>query len=92
MESALDRTIEGETIVCHRGTLDPLAYWQKNGWMTASKKPVGNQDLWEQLLEQSAKHEVKWVKVKGHADDEINNRVDRLAVDAMWTATENSPK
>ena len=60
-----------------------LVRWQQNGWKTAAKKPVENQDLWEALLEQDARHDVRWVKVKGHADDERNNRVDRLAVQAM---------
>lgn len=69
-----------------------LENWQKNGWRTASKKPVGNQDLWEELLKEAARHDVTWVKVKGHANDELNNRVDRLAVDAMWTTTENAPR
>lgn len=57
--------------------------WQKKGWMTAGKKPVKNQDLWKDLLAQMARHEVRFVKVKGHADDEFNNRVDRLAVEAL---------
>ncbi len=69
-----------------------LKNWQANGWRTASKKPVENKDLWEELLEAVSKHDVTWIKVKGHADDEINNRVDRLAVDAMWTTTENAPR
>ncbi len=60
-----------------------LDRWQRNGWKTASKKPVENQDLWEGLLEQAKRHQIKWIKVKGHADDEMNNRVDRLAVAAM---------
>ncbi len=57
--------------------------WQKKGWMTAGKKPVKNQDLWKDLLAQMARHEVTFVKVKGHSDDELNNRVDRLAVEAL---------
>lgn len=57
--------------------------WQKKGWMTAGKKPVKNQDLWKDLLAQMARHEVRFVKVKGHSDDELNNRVDRLAVEAL---------
>lgn len=57
--------------------------WQRNGWKTASKKPVENQDLWQELVELNERHQVKWVKVKGHADDELNNRADRLAVEAM---------
>ena len=57
--------------------------WIKRGWMTAGRKPVKNRDLWEALLELMKRHEVTFVKVKGHADDELNNRVDRLAVEAM---------
>lgn len=53
--------------------------WQRNGWQTAGKKPVSNKDLWEQLVEAARPHEVEWIKVKGHADDEWNNRADELA-------------
>ena len=60
-----------------------LKNWQRNGWRTSSKKPVENQDLWKELLELSERHQVEWVKVKGHADDDLNNRVDGLAVAAM---------
>jgi ribonuclease HI len=60
-----------------------LDRWKHNGWRTASKKPVENRDLWEELLQLTAVHEVDWVKVRGHADDDLNNRVDRLAVAAM---------
>ena len=55
--------------------------WMANGWKTASKKPVENQDLWKQLFQLSNKHQVKWKKVKGHADNDLNNRVDKLCVD-----------
>jgi len=57
--------------------------WQRRGWTTADKKPVKNRDLWERLLIEKARHHVRFVKVKGHADDELNNRVDLLAVGAM---------
>lgn len=57
--------------------------WQKRGWTTADRKPVKNRDLWERLLAESARHHVRFVKVKGHADDALNNRVDALAVAAM---------
>jgi len=60
-----------------------LKNWQRRGWKTASKKPVENRDLWEALLVENSKHEVAWVKVKGHSDNELNNRVDKLAVEAM---------
>ena len=54
--------------------------WKKNGWRKADKKPVKNVDLWEKLLELMDKHKVIFDKVKGHADDEYNNRCDRIAV------------
>ena len=57
--------------------------WRRRGWTTADKKPVKNRDLWERLLEQLARHRVRFVKVKGHADDALNNRVDALAVAAL---------
>ena len=57
--------------------------WEKNGWKTAAKKPVENQDLWRELLELVRKHRVRWVKVKGHADVAGNVEVDKLAVEAM---------
>ena len=54
--------------------------WKKNGWRKADKKEVKNIDLWERLLKQMEIHEVKFLKVKGHSTDELNNRCDRLAV------------
>ncbi len=57
--------------------------WQRNGWKNSKKKPVENKDLWELLVELDQRHRVEWIKVKGHADDPMNNRVDELAVDAM---------
>ena len=53
--------------------------WQRNGWKTASKKPVENQDLWQELLTLCGIHHIEWIKVKGHADNEENNRCDALA-------------
>ena len=55
--------------------------WRKNGWKKADKKEVKNIDLWERLLKQLEIHKVTFNKVKGHAQDELNNRCDRLAVE-----------
>ena len=57
--------------------------WRRNGWQNSKKEPVQNRDLWEELLELSGKHQIEWVKVKGHADDELNNRCDQLAREAI---------
>ncbi len=54
--------------------------WKKNGWKKADKKEVKNIDLWERLLKQLDIHTVKFLKVKGHSTDELNNRCDALAV------------
>lgn len=56
--------------------------WIKRGWKKSNKKPVENQDLWKEMLRAIKPHNVEWIKVKGHADNERNNRVDRLAVEA----------
>jgi ribonuclease HI len=60
-----------------------LERWQQKGWRTASRKPVENQDLWRELWDLIRRHQVRFIKVKGHAGDALNNRVDRLAVEAM---------
>ena len=57
--------------------------WRKNNWRTASKDPVKNQELWEELYELTQKHKVKFIKVKGHSDNEWNNRCDFLATTAI---------
>lgn len=56
-----------------------LENWIKNDWKTSSNKQVQNVDLWKELIALLNKHEVHWNKVKGHADNELNNRCDALA-------------
>lgn len=53
--------------------------WQKNGWLTSTKKPVENKDLWQELLTLTQTHQIQFIKVKGHSDVELNNRCDELA-------------
>lgn len=53
--------------------------WILAGWRTADKKPVKNEDLWKELVNLTSVHEVEFIKVKGHADNEKNNRCDLLA-------------
>ena len=53
--------------------------WKINGWKTAAKKPVKNQDLWEQLETQTDRHVVQWLWVKGHSGHPGNERADALA-------------
>ena len=54
--------------------------WEKRGWVKADKKPAMNADLWQELLRLDKVHEITYHWVKGHADDDYNNRCDELAV------------
>ena len=57
--------------------------WMKNGWRTANKEPVKNKELWQELYALTKKHKVEFIKVKGHADNEFNNRCDEMAREAI---------
>ena len=57
--------------------------WLKNGWKNSSKEPVKNKELWQELYNLTKVHEVEFIKVKGHADNEYNNRCDELARNAI---------
>ena len=61
--------------------------WQRNGWKTAAKKPVKNDDLWRALLRAAAPHRIEWRWVKGHAGDPDNERADALANAALDEAS-----
>lgn len=56
-----------------------LKRWLKNGWKTASKKPVENIELWQEIVKLTTLHCVTFHKVKGHSDNPYNNRCDELA-------------
>lgn len=56
-----------------------LDNWQRHSWLKSNKQPVENQDLWQTLLQYTALHQIRWFKVKGHADNPYNNRCDELA-------------
>jgi len=60
-----------------------LANWKKNGWKTAAKKAVKNQDLWQELDQQTSRHAVQWQWVKGHSGHSENERADALANQGM---------
>jgi ribonuclease HI len=56
--------------------------WKKRGWRKSDKKPVENRELWEEIIKAGKPHSLEWIKVKGHSDNRLNNRVDALAVAA----------
>jgi len=73
------------TYVMH-GITSWLAGWKRNGWRTSDKRPVKNQELWQELEVELERHQVTWEWVKGHAGDPGNERADELAnrgVDAV---------
>lgn len=60
--------------------------WRKNGWKTAAKQPVKNAELWQALVDATARHKISWEWVKGHAGHPDNERADKLASDAAVAA------
>ena len=65
--------------VCDAFRQDWIGGWLRRGWMNASRKPVANRDLWEELIPLTKVHAVTWEWVKGHAGDEGNEQADALA-------------
>lgn len=65
--------------------------WQANGWKTSTKKPVENMELWQELIRLTGVHQVRFHKVKGHSDNENNNRCDKLARDAIKALVGEKP-
>jgi len=57
--------------------------WNRNNWLTSSKEPVKNKELWVELDELVRKYNVKFIKVKGHSDNAYNNRCDEMARNAI---------
>ena len=57
--------------------------WMKNNWKTSGKEPVKNKEIWQELYALTKIHKVKFIKVKGHSDNEFNNRCDEMARNAI---------
>ena len=75
----------------HKGITEWMEKWKRKGWQTSDKKPVKNQDLWQELEESLARHRISWQWVKGHATHADNIRVDKLANDAARLQANGSP-
>jgi ribonuclease HI len=72
-----------DSMYVRQGITEWLPRWKANGWRTADRKPVKNQDLWQALDEAMRPHVVRWHWVRGHAGNEGNERADRLARNAI---------
>ena len=64
------------------GITDWIHKWIKNNWQTSNKEPVKNKDLWMELYDLTKSHEIKWIWVKAHAGNKLNEEVDLLAKQA----------
>lgn len=82
-------TITTDSEYVRKGITEWIHGWKRNNWRTADKKPVKNQDLWQDLDAQVNRHEATWKWVKGHADHPDNNRCDELAVMASKTQSKS---
>jgi ribonuclease HI len=95
---ALKRPVEArlytDSQYVRRGVLEWLPQWKARGWKTADKKPVKNQDLWQVLDGEVAKHRIEWHWVKGHSGVAGNERCDALAnaaIDALLEVDSRGP-
>ena len=79
LERATDITIVTDSNYVKNGITSWIHGWKRNGWKTASKKPVANAELWQRLDAAQARHQVDWRWVKGHAGHAENERADELA-------------
>jgi len=75
----VDVTLTSDSVYLKDGITKWIHGWKKNGWKTAAKKPVANQDLWERLDAAITPHRITWAWVKGHAGHPMNERCDELA-------------
>ena len=68
-----------DSVYVQKGMTEWIEGWKKRGWRTADKKPVKNDDLWQELDAIAQQHSIEWLWVKGHAGDVGNERADALA-------------
>lgn len=79
LERATKLTVVTDSSYVKDGLTKWIHGWKRNGWRTAAKKPVKNEDLWKRLDAAAARHDVAWEWVKGHAGHPENERADELA-------------
>jgi ribonuclease HI len=72
-------TITTDSAYVKNGVTGWIHGWKKNGWRTAARKPVKNEDLWRRLDEAQSRHQVRWEWIKGHAGHAENEHADELA-------------
>ena len=83
-------SVEIDSEYVKNGITNWIHNWKRRGWITSTKKPVKNVDLWKKLDEAVSRHDMKWKWVKGHAGHADNNRCDELAREAALTQSRSS--
>ncbi len=83
LKQACEVSVHTDLQYLRGGVTSWIDSWKANGWRTASRKPVKNEDLWRRLDAAAQRHEIEWCWVRGHADDELNARADKLAREGM---------
>lgn len=77
-----------DSIYVKKGITEWVSVWEKNGWKTANKKPVKNEDLWKELTTLARQHTIEWFWIKGHNGHPENERVDALLQQTIKTHIE----
>lgn len=85
-------TVVTDSAYVKNGVTGWIEGWKRNGWKTAARKPVKNEDLWRRLDEARARHDVRWEWIKGHAGHPENERADELARAGMKPFKPKKPK
>ncbi|WP_114944465.1 ribonuclease HI [Microvirga calopogonii] len=75
-------TIHADSQYVIKGITEWIVNWKRNNWRNAQKKPVENQDLWQELDRLASKQQIKWQWVRGHNGNQYNEMADQLAVNA----------
>jgi ribonuclease HI len=86
LKKPCDVVLHTDSIYVRDGITKWIHGWRRNGWRTADRKPVKNAELWQELLDAAAPHNVAWRWVKGHSGHAENDRADKLACDAALEA------
>lgn len=81
-----DVRLHTDSVYVRSGITSWMNGWKRNGWRTKDKKPVKNDDLWRRLDAATAKHDIEWLWVKGHAGNPGNERADQLANEGLEAA------
>ena len=79
LKRACNVKVYTESVYVQKGLTEWIDAWKKRGWRTSDKKPVKNDDLWQELDAIAQQHTIEWLWVKGHAGDAGNERADALA-------------